>query len=216
MRGHQWRHPAGHLTHGREQWQRIVTQPHRLVGNGDIVRRDERVSAFARSGEVQVREEHLILVRGEAMVFRRDRFLHFPSTDRSRPDVIGRLDDGRSVGDVVGVNDRGADAGASFDEYSVTGTVSSRAPAGVSATRYSSVLISFGTPMIIVDHPFWFLGPIHGSHWARPRAPTSSDALALRVISSHRATGIDVQLGLRAESGPRVSPRWWRARIGGG
>src|ERR1019366_1202917 len=30
----------------------------------------------------------------------------------------------------------------------------SRTPAGVRATRFSSVLISFGTPMIIVDHPF--------------------------------------------------------------
>ena len=94
MRGHQWRHPAGHLTHGREQWQRIVTQPHRLVGNGDIVRRDERVSAFARSGEVQVREEHLILVRAESVILGRDRFLHLHQQIALGPDVVGRRPEG--------------------------------------------------------------------------------------------------------------------------
>src|SRR5487761_2212189 len=35
--------------------------------------------------------------------------------------------------------------------------LNSRAPAGGRATRYSSVLISLGTPMIIVDHPHFLV-----------------------------------------------------------
>ena len=75
-------------------------------------------------------------------------------------DDVGAGEDGVGVGDDLGalgaegvVGDRRALAGAGLDEDLVAAAVSSRAPAGVRATRYSSVLISVGTPTRILQPP---------------------------------------------------------------
>ena len=42
---HQGGHPAGHLAHRGEQGQRAVGQPDRLVGDGRVARRHQRLGA---------------------------------------------------------------------------------------------------------------------------------------------------------------------------
>ena len=59
---------------------------------------------------------------------------------------VGVGQDRGALRDVVGVGDRRALARALLDEDLVAVLASSRTPDGVSATRYSSVLISVGTP----------------------------------------------------------------------
>src|SRR5580765_226009 len=54
--------------------------------------------------------------------------------------------------------------------------VSSRAPAGVSATRYSSVLISFATPIFTAGEPY--TGALTGTVSAQPRH-TGADTIAV-------------------------------------
>ena len=61
MGSHQRSHPPGHLAHGREQRQRVVGRPHRLVGDGGVARRHQRLGAGPRGGQVQVGEEDLPL-----------------------------------------------------------------------------------------------------------------------------------------------------------
>ena len=115
------RHATGDLAHRREQRQRVVAQPHGLVGDRDVARRDQRVGALARRREVQVGEEHLVLRARPAGVLRRDGLFHLEHQFALGPHVVGALDDGRAVGDVVGVGDRGADARAALDEDAVSG-----------------------------------------------------------------------------------------------
>ena len=121
VRTHERRHAAGDLAHRGEQRQRVVAKSNRLVGDGDVARRDERVGALARSGQVQVGEEDLVCSGAQTVVLVGDRLFHLQQQLALGPDVVGVVDDGRAVGDVVGVSDRRADSGAFFDEHAVTG-----------------------------------------------------------------------------------------------
>src|ERR1019366_3091075 len=59
--------------------------------------------------------------------------------------------------------------------------VSSRAPAGVNATRSSSVLISLATPMIMVDHSFTLKRLHHANNTPR-LARATKPKLKLEVV----------------------------------
>ena len=94
-----------------------------------------------------------------------------------------------------GVRDRAALAGAGLDQDLVAVLGSSRAPAGVSATRYSSGLISVGTPT--------FTPP-------RPSSTVTSKRAPRPLQLGEQVLGLDAALGreraARLDPAPRQQP----------
>ena len=120
VRADEGRHPAGDLAHRREQWERAVRAPHGLVGDRGVARGEERLGAGARSGEVEIGEEHLSPPRAEEWVLPGGRFFHLQHHVRGGPDLVCLRDDRRTRGNEVIVGDRGAGAGGMLDEHLVT------------------------------------------------------------------------------------------------
>ncbi len=90
---HQRGHPTRHLAHRREQGQGVVGQADRLVGDGGVARRHERLGTRQRCGQVQIGEEDLSLAQPEPGVLHGDGLLDPEDHVRLAPDVIGPLDD---------------------------------------------------------------------------------------------------------------------------
>ena len=141
--------PAGDLAHRREQRQRPVARLDRLVRDRRDPALDERVRQPVVRGEVQVREEDEPVA--EPAVLGVDRLLDLEQQLGVAPDVVDR-DDLRADRLVRVVGECAALARALLDEDVVARVARARARRpGVSATRYSSDLISLATPIFIAS-----------------------------------------------------------------
>ena len=117
--GYLGRHAAGDLAHGDEQRQRAVGQLHGLVGDGGDLRVEEHAGEVRQGGEVEVREQRLVVayvgVLGEERLFDLDDQLG-PVPDLGC--VAQHLRAGGAVRPVAGKNAR---TGAALDEHLVAG-----------------------------------------------------------------------------------------------
>ena len=113
VRPHLRGHPPGDLAHRRQQRQRAVGQLHRLVRDRGGARRQQRVGAGTRRGQVQVGEQDL--VGPHPPVLLRDRLLDLQDQLGLGPHVVGAADDGRPGRDEVVVRDRRAGPGVLLD-----------------------------------------------------------------------------------------------------
>ena len=148
---HQRRHPAGHLAHRGEQGKRVVGQAHRLVGDGGVARGHQRLGARARGGQVQVGEQDLVPGAARAAGTPRG---SAPSPRGPCPTRPRRRPGSSTILAPVAMNsasgiDEPTPAPCSTQD-GVPGRGELRTPAGVMATRYSSVLHLLGDPD---DHP---------------------------------------------------------------
>ena len=103
MRPHQRGHASSHLTHWRQQRQGVVAQAYCFVRDRHVLGFHQRVGAFPRRGQVQVSEEHLVLSSRKAVILLADRFFHLQDELTVAPHIVGVLDNGCSVSDVVSV-----------------------------------------------------------------------------------------------------------------
>ena len=140
------------LAHRREKRQPAIGRLDGLVRNSRDAAVDERARQRLVGGDVQVGEEHEPLP--QARILLGDRLLHLEQELGVAPDVVDRR---RSC---APTRSYAASGNALPTPAPVSTTTSwprltsSRAPAGVSATRYSSVLISFATPIFTAGEPY--------------------------------------------------------------
>ena len=111
------RETAGDLGHRVEQRQRTRGQLHGLVGDAGDLALGQLLGQRLVGGEVEVGEQHLPL--GHPVVLLGDRLLDLEHHLRLAPHVIGRVDDRRARGDVLGVTDLRADTGVLLDAHLV-------------------------------------------------------------------------------------------------
>ena len=140
------REPAGDLRHRREQRQRAARGLDRLVGDRGHARVDERPRQRLVGGDVEVGEERQPLA--EPPVLGRDRLLHLEQQLARPPDVVDRARCARRPARRRRRRTRCPPRRPSRQRTSWPRLISSSAPAGVSATRYSSDLISLATPIL--------------------------------------------------------------------
>ena len=143
------REPAGDLAHRREQRQPAVVGLDRLVRDGGDPAVDERARERLVGGDVEVREEHEPLA--QARVLGRDRLLDLEQ-HLGPPDLVD-VDDPRahrrsasSANELPTPAPSRRDLVAALDEL--------ERARGVSATRYSSDLISLATPTLTAREPY--------------------------------------------------------------
>ena len=183
VRAHLRGEPAGDLAHRCEQRQPAVVGLDRLVGDADRARSRSAPRELGCGREVQVGEEHL--PAANARVLRRQRLLDLEHQLGVAPRP-GRLAQRRRPAATYSASANADPAPASCSTTtSCPRATSSCAPAGVSATRYSSGLISLTTPIFIVRHP--------STGWRdrdyRSRAASTS-ASTMRTMPSTSATAI--------------------------
>ena len=145
-------HAAGHFAHRREQRQAALVVGERLVGDGRGAAGEHRLGQLAVGGEVEVGEDRLPAADQRPLGGQRLLDLHDQvglgedlrrrrRPSRRRPRRTRR----RQCRSRARRRARPARGGR--------GAVSSSTPTGSMATRYSSSLISLGTPMIMAGGP---------------------------------------------------------------
>ena len=139
------REAARDLAHRREQRQAAVVGLDGLVGDAGDAALDERARQRLVGGDVEVREEDEPLA--QAAVLGRDRLLHLEQELRPAPRRPRRRRCARPRARSRRRGTRSRRRRSSRRAPRDPCWTSSRAPAGVSATRYSSVLISLATPI---------------------------------------------------------------------
>ena len=115
VRAHLHAHPSGDLAHRGEQRQRTVGQLHGLVRDAAHPAVQERVGDRRIGCEVQIGEEDQ--PRAEVGELRGQRFLDLADQLGALPDLVRGLHDRCAGALVVGVGDRGVDAGPGLDQH---------------------------------------------------------------------------------------------------
>ena len=111
------RHPAGDLTHRRQQWQAAVIIGHRFVGDGDSTGVDQPLGLFRIGRQMQVSEQHLPLTQHGQ--FRRLRLLYLHHHVGTGENVGGGANDLCPDGAVIVVFQANRLAGVGFDDDAV-------------------------------------------------------------------------------------------------
>jgi hypothetical protein len=147
MRADLHRHAARDFAHRRQQRQRAVGCGHGLVGDRGRAGRDQRLGLLAVGRQVQVREQHL--AAAQLIALGQLRLLDLHDQVGGREDLGGRGDRG-ARGAIMRILE--ADAGCPRRSARAPGGRRAPAPArpaGTMPTRYSWILISFGTPIFM-------------------------------------------------------------------
>lgn len=108
---------AGDLGHGSEEGERAAVL-HRLVGDGGDAGVEQGAGQLRLGAQVEVREQDEPFA--EAVVLRRDRFLHLHDHVRAGPDVVGLVHEFGSRRLVLCIGDAGSGPGTALDQDGVS------------------------------------------------------------------------------------------------
>ena len=111
---HLGREAAGDLRHRVEQGKHATGQLHGLIRDSRDLGRHEFAGERLIGSEVEIGEEEQVLP--QPVILLRDRLLHLHDHVGLTPHLVGGIDHGGALGDVVLVADRRADTGILLDE----------------------------------------------------------------------------------------------------